>query len=90
MKDNSFGVMGIIFGILGIIFSSVNGIILGVIGLIFSIKQKKIMKNSWSKVGIILNIIAIILGAIVFVYALNSLLSNPNFLSQFQQIANAK
>ncbi len=90
MKDNSFGVVGIVLGILGIIFSSANGIILGVIGLIFSMKQKKIMKNKWSSVGVILNIIAIILGVIVFVYALNSLISNPDFLSQFQQVANAK
>lgn len=90
INDNSFGVGGVIFGVLGILFSSITGVILGIIGLTFSLKQKKIKNNKWAKAGFILNIISIVLGIIVFIYALKSILRNPDFLAQIQQIANAK
>jgi len=90
MSDNSFGVGGVILGILSIVFSSITGVILGVIGLIFSVKQNKIARNKWAKAGMILNIIGIIIGIIFFVYALNSIINNPDFLSQLQQITNAR
>ena len=90
MNDNSFGVAGVILGILSIVFSSITGVILGIIGLVFSMKQNKIMKNKWARAGTILNIIGIIIGIVFFVYALNSLLNNPDFLSQLQQITNAQ
>ncbi len=90
MNDNSFGVAGVILGILSIVFSSITGVILGVIGLIFSIKQDKIAKNKWAKSGKVLNIIGIIIGIVFFIYALNSILNNPDFLSQLQKVANAQ
>ncbi len=89
-KDNSFGTASVILGILSITFSAAIGIIFGIIGLVFAKKQKKIMKNSWSKVGMILNIIGIILGIITFIYALITFLKNPQFIAQFQGLANAQ
>ena len=85
-KDNSFGTASVVLGIISIIFSSIIGLILGIIGLIFALKQKKLSKNGWAKAGIILNVIGVILGIIVFVMALKTILNNPAFLSQFQQI----
>ena len=67
-SDNSFGVAGVIFGILSILSLSVGGIAIGIIGLIFSLRQKKIMKNQWSKSGIVLNIIGIIIGIAVVIF----------------------
>ncbi len=66
-KDNSFGVVGVVLGILSILFLSSGGIVLGIIGLVFSLKQKKLSANSWSKAGAYLNIIGIILGIIALV-----------------------
>lgn len=89
-KDNSFGVASVILGILSIVISSITGVILGFIGLIFALKQKKINKNSWSKAGMILNIIGIIIGVILFAFALYSFLKNPELLAQLQQLQNVQ
>lgn len=89
-NDNSFGTASVVFGVISIVSTSVVGIILGILGLIFSMKQKKITKNKWSKAGMILSVIGIILGIIFFVYTVISLLKNPQFLSQFQQLTNAQ
>ena len=62
--DNSFGVSGVVLGILSISSISLLGVLLGVVGLIFSLKQNKKGKNKWSKAGIILNIIGIVLGVL--------------------------
>ena len=67
-SDNSFGIAGVVFGILSILNLSVIGIIMGILGLIFSLKQNKIMKNKWSKAGIVLNIIGIIVGIVAVIF----------------------
>ena len=90
IKDNSFGTAAVVLAILSITFSTAIAKILGINGLVFAKKQKNIMKNSWSKVGIILNIIGIILGIAVFTFALINFLKNPQFLAQFQGLANAQ
>lgn len=86
VKDNSFGVAGVILGIISVVLSSAPGILLGIIGLVFSFKQKKIAKNKWALAGTILNIIGIVIGLAIFIFALNAILNNPNFISQFQQL----
>lgn len=88
--DNSFGIASVVLGILSIVFSSASGIILGIVGLIFSLKQKKRMKNSWSKAGFILNIIGIILGIIILIYAAYAIANNPDIIAQFKQLANVQ
>ena len=89
-SDNSFGVASVVLGVIALTLSSLPGAILGVVGLIFGIKQKNKAKNSWSKAGIALNILSIIFGMAFFIFAVYSLLNNPNFLSQIQgQIPNA-
>ncbi len=88
-SDNSFGIAGVVLGILSIVFSSITGVVLGIVGLVFSTKQNKIAKNKWSKAGKILNIIGIILGIILFIFALTSILKSQAFLSQVQQLTNA-
>lgn len=92
-EDNSFGVCAVIFGILSIVLSSGNGIgiTLGVIGLIFGVKQKKIRKNGWSKTGLILNIIGILLGIVFLIYTVTYIINNPELISQLQgQLTNAR
>ena len=86
-KDNSFGVAAAVLGILSIIssFIPIIGLILGIISLIFGIKQKNIMRNRWSKAGIILSIIGIILAIIIWASAIY-LLNNSEFISQLQQL----
>ena len=83
-KDNSFGIAGVIFGILSILSLSVEGIVIGIIGLIFSLRQKKVMKNQWSKVGIILNIIGIVVGIIATYLLYNYFLGE--YINQFPNI----
>ena len=68
-NDNSFGTSSVILGILSIIFSSIPGLILGITALVFAMKQKKIEKNKWSKWGMLLSIIGIILSIIISVAA---------------------
>lgn len=90
-SDNSFGVASVVLGIIGITLSSLIGVIFGIIGLIFGLKQKKSSENKWSKAGIILNVISIIIGIVLFIFALNNLLNNPEFLAQIKsQIPNAQ
>ena len=88
-QDNSFGTASVILAINSIIFSSMAGVIFGIIGVVFALKQKKIAKNSWSKAGVMLNVIGIILGIIVFIMALKTIINNPAFLSQIQQKVNS-
>lgn len=79
--DNSFGIVGVVFGILSILSLSIGGVIMGIIGLIFSLKQKKVAANKWSKAGIILNIIGIIVGVIAIYFLVNYATS---YISQLQ------
>ena len=79
-RDNSFGVVSVILGIIGIALSSFHGFLLGIVGIFFSLQQKKRYPNSWSKAGFILNIISIILGIasiILFILVLRGVISSP-------------
>ncbi|MEK6927685.1 MAG: hypothetical protein AABX11_04600 [Nanoarchaeota archaeon] len=84
-KDNSMGITGVILGITSIVFSGVSGIILGIVGLIFALKQKKYSPNKWSKAGVVLNIIGIIVSIIVFILVYYSMAYNPAIQAQIQQ-----
>lgn len=70
-NSNSFGIISVNFGILSIILGALAtpllGIILGAISLIFGLRQKKISKNSWSKAGIILSVIGILISILLWV-----------------------
>ena len=79
--ENGAGIVGVVFGILSVVSLSVGGIVLGIIGLIFSFKQKKAAANKWSKAGIILNIIGIILGVLAIYFLVNYASS---YLAQLQ------
>lgn len=87
---NDLGIVGVVFGILSIVFAlfqPIFGIIIGIIGLIFSLKQNKVMKNKWSKAGIILNITGMILAIVVVIAAFNFfkyISNNPEVLAQLQ------
>ncbi|NCO11486.1 hypothetical protein CO038_00090 [Candidatus Pacearchaeota archaeon CG_4_9_14_0_2_um_filter_39_13] len=81
--DNSFGVASVVLGILSILSLSVLGIILGAVGLVFSLKQKKVDKNKWSKAGMILNLIGIVLGILVIIFFFNYASS---YLAQIQNL----
>lgn len=90
VDNNNFGVTAVVFGILSIVFSLVFpifGIVFGVISLIFAIKQKKINKNSWSKAGMILSIIGILLSLIIWIVTIVLLAPQLNELLQQYQPA---
>jgi cell shape-determining protein MreD len=90
MKDNSAGVAGVVFGILGIIFGGLLGwlgIIFGVIGLFFSLNQKKHGKNKWSKIGFTLNVIAIVLGIVALIFAIYIVKQHPELLAKYTGVA---
>ena len=94
MKDpgNSVGLVGFIFGTLSVVLFSVLSLPLGVLGIIFSIYQNKRAPNSWSKWGLVLSIIGIILGviaAIALVKQFNYLMNNPQLLRQIQDVGQA-
>ena len=79
--DNSSGVAGVVFGILSIIFAlltPVIGIISAIVGLVFSLKQSKASKNKWSKAGIILNVVGIIVSLLILVLIIKLL---PSIIS---------
>ena len=84
--DNSSGIVGVTLGILSIIISGTGGIVMGIVGFVFALKQGKKYKNSWSKAGIILNVIGIVLGIIFTIYAINQILTNSDVLSQLQNL----
>lgn len=88
--ENNFGVLGVGLGIVALFFSLVQplmGGLMGVVGLIISSKQKKVNPNSWSKAGIILNIISIILAIALMILLftfLRELTNDPALLAQLQ------
>jgi hypothetical protein len=83
-EGNEFGILGVIFGILSIIFSSppLNGIILGILGFIFANKQQKHNPNVWGRRGKVLAVIGILLSVAFFIFLL-WLAQNPQYLDQF-------
>ena len=90
-SNNNCGIVSVILGILSIIFALNNGIILGIIGLIFGFQQKKKGKNKWSKAGIILNIIGIILSILILLAIIYIAKYRPDILAQFKaQLANVQ
>ncbi|MBS3083316.1 hypothetical protein J4423_00780 [Candidatus Pacearchaeota archaeon] len=66
-RDNSAGVVGIIFGIMAIV-SGVAGVLFGFIGFWFALYQYRHSKNKWAVWGLILTIIGFILGIVFVVY----------------------
>jgi hypothetical protein len=84
-KDNSFGIAAVVLGIAGIL-SGGNGILYGIIALIFASKQQNKYPNSWGKAGKILSIIAIILGIISIILALQYFAQNPELATQFANL----
>ena len=81
--DNSKGITGVVLGILSIFNLSFIGVLMGIVGLVFSIKQHKTNKNSWSKAGIILNIIGIVIGIILIYFLATYAL---DYIAQLQAI----
>ncbi|MEK6855877.1 MAG: hypothetical protein AABX66_01830 [Nanoarchaeota archaeon] len=87
-STNNSGIAGVILGImsLGTLLSTfVPALVFAIVGLIFSIKQKRVSSNSWSKSGIILNIIAILLSIVFLVISIIFIQKNPSALSQLAQ-----
>jgi predicted PurR-regulated permease PerM len=86
-KDNSFGTTSVISAMISIVLSLFSPLLwaalaLAIVGLVFSFKQKKVSQNKWSKWGMILSIVGIILFVLGLV--LNRWLLNnyPNLLGQ--------
>jgi uncharacterized BrkB/YihY/UPF0761 family membrane protein len=65
---NEAGIVSVVFGIISIVIASGVGIIFGVVGLLFGMRQHKRNPTKWSKAGIVLSIIGIVLGIVVIVF----------------------
>jgi succinate dehydrogenase/fumarate reductase cytochrome b subunit len=80
-EENSFGVAAVVFGILSIIFASLNGIILGIVALVFAKKQQSLGSNKWGKNGKVLAIIGIVLSIAIMIFNIWAV-NNPGILPQ--------
>lgn len=69
-SDNSFGVAGLVFSILSVVFSItiIFSIFFGLLGFVFALVQRKRANNRWSLWSIILSIIGIVLSILIAVY----------------------
>ncbi len=83
-NHNSSGVVGVTFGILSLVafLIPVLALILAIIGFFFSWNQKKCMPNSWSKAGLWLCGIGIVLGVTWNIYYIVGIVK---FASQYQE-----
>ncbi len=91
-NDNSYGISSSTLGIVSLMllfFFPGGSLILSTTSLIFSIKQRKISPNGWSKAGLIISIIGLVLAILTIIS--NILLSqNPEILANVvSQSANA-
>lgn len=68
--DNSFGVAGVVLGILSLVLVMIPfiGLILGIVGVFFAYRQRKVMNNKWAVAGLWLCGIGIVAGAVWAVY----------------------
>ena len=82
-NHNSSGVVGVTFGILSLVafLIPVLALILAIIGFFFAWNQKKKMPNPWSKAGLWLCGIGIVLGITWNVYYV---VSAAKFVAQYQ------
>jgi cell shape-determining protein MreD len=76
---NSFGIAGVVLGVVSLASMGFPGLIMAIVGLVFSRKQKNLHENKWSKAGIILNILGIVLSAIVMVVSVYWILQYGDF-----------
>lgn len=86
--DNNCGVVGVVLGILALVFVIMPfiGLILGTIGIIFAYKQKKKMSNSWATAGLWMGGIAILLNVIWDIYYI---IISMNLATQYLEQARA-
>jgi len=69
-KSEGLGISGFNLGILAVIFSGWTGLIVGIIGAVLCFAQQKKHKTKLGKIGLILNIVAVILSiTIIILYA---------------------
>lgn len=89
-EQNSFGVASAILGIFSLMSSvPLYGIISGIIAVVFANKQNKIKNNGWSKAGLIMGILGIVLNILVWIFLI-WLSNNPELLSRYGAIYGAQ
>lgn len=66
-KSEGLEISGFTLGIIAIVFSGLVGIILSIIGFTLCMIQQKRKKNKLSKSGLILNVIAFVLGILLII-----------------------
>ena len=70
-----------------IFYGPLVGIILGILGIIFSLKQRKIGKNKWSKWALWLSIIGILLSAFIL-YSIIAFLTSQEVTNKLSELEN--
>lgn len=83
MHDNSFGILGVLCGILSILFAPgpialfvygpFAGIALGVLGLVFGLLQRKRSPSKFSRAAIILSVVGIVVNIVAIVLLIKAL-----------------
>ena len=71
--DNSFGVAGVVFGILSLVLAvtMVLGILFGLLGLIFSIVQWRRQRTGWAVTGVILSVLGLIFSVVILIMVIS-------------------
>lgn len=86
---NSAGIAGVVFGVLsivlgfGILLGFFAGFVCGILGLVFALIQRKKSRNSWSRAGIILSIIGLVVNIFAFIVVVNWI---AQVLAQIEQL----
>ncbi len=80
-NDNSFGIASVVFGVvsltfaIGVLFGSFAGLVLGLVGLFFALAQRKRAPNKWSKAGLVLNIISLVINGVFLALLIKTLVA---------------
>ncbi|MCA9495877.1 MAG: hypothetical protein KC589_02960 [Nanoarchaeota archaeon] len=86
--SNTFGILGLIAGILAIFLSIVYiGLIFAILAITFYFIQKKIQKTSIALVGLILGIIGLIFSLIMIIFTIFIAVSMTNTLSNYDNLS---
>ena len=90
--NNDAGIVGVVFGILSLVFLLVPivGLVLAVVGVIFAFRQNKHSPNSWSKAGLWLCGIGIVIGVVWGVYYIKIVIEAARVAIDYQQLQVAQ
>jgi len=93
-SSNNSGLASLIFGTLSVLsiflilfafLAPIPGFIMGILAIAFAISQNKKEKNKWSKWGLILGIIGLVLNALLLFFILSAV---AGFVTSYFELCN--